>query len=85
MKPLILKSTDKISAHTAKMMSVKKQARYARVRQPGEVLPPQIDTMHREVYVPPKPSFVRPGADDYKKIKSLGIEGGSATYPRSHK
>lgn len=57
---------------------------YARIRQPGEVLPPQIDTMHRETYVPPKPSFVRPGADDHKKIKSLGIEGGSAIYHRGH-
>lgn len=61
------------------------QQRYARVRQPGEVLPQRIDTMHRETYVPPKPAAVRPGADDHKKIKSLGTEGGSAVYHRGHK
>ncbi len=59
--------------------------RYARIRQPGEVPPPQIDIMHCEVYVPSAPPPLRPGADDHKKIKSLGIESGAAVYPRSHK
>ena len=62
-----------------------KRKRYARIPQPGEVPPPQIDKMHSPVYVPSKVAFIRAGAEDHKAIKSLGIENGTAIYRRGHK
>ena len=64
--------------------AAKHPRQYARTRRPGEVPPPQIDKMHGPVYMPPKTTSVRPGADDHKQIKSLGTERGSAIYHRGH-
>jgi hypothetical protein len=42
-----------------------------RKRDENEALPPTISFWDQPVYQPPKDEFIRPGALDFKKIKSL--------------
>jgi hypothetical protein len=42
----------------------------ARIREQHEALPPTISFWNQPVYTPPKNEYVRPGALDFKNIKS---------------
>ena len=42
-------------------------------RDPNAALPPTISVWAQPVYVPPKPEYVRPGAEDFLRYKSRGL------------
>jgi hypothetical protein len=44
-----------------------------RIKEENEALPPSISFWDQPVYTPPKDEYVRPGALDFKKIKSKDI------------